>query len=151
MPARCISSSFPLSIQELEGMRPVRANRKQELKQELVRGDAFCVVRMPKLPAYLAELARPERQHARHAVVPQRAVHGTVRRVEAHAGEPPPGELVIRVRVVAERRLLAPDGRRLIAVAPDQLGPAEEALVDRTLQRTVAERRVDAVQPRVEV
>src|SRR6187549_2477705 len=47
--------------EDLERMRAVRANRKLELEQELVRGRILCIFRATQLAADLAEFARPVR------------------------------------------------------------------------------------------
>src|SRR5512141_3511535 len=96
--------ALPLCIDTSERVRAVRAYGEQELEQQLVGGDPFRVAGVPKLPAHLAELARPEREHAGHPLVAQRTVDPAIGGVEPDTREPPPRELIIRARVVAERR-----------------------------------------------
>src|SRR5438132_11589580 len=124
-------------------MRPMRADRKLELEQELVGYFADCVLRPAVLPAYLAELPRPVRENHRLTRVEERCVVGPIGPVVPRAGEPPARELVIAREIEAHRLLQAVE---LIAMAPNQLGPADERVVDRPLQRPPPERRVDAVE-----
>src|SRR5437660_94681 len=123
-------------------MGAVRPDGKLELEQELVRVDALRVVGAPVLPANLAELARPVREDQRPARIEQRRVGGAVAAVVPGTHEPAPPELIIAGDVHAGAALQAV---LLIAAAPYPLRPADEGVVDRSLQRPPAERRVDAV------
>src|SRR5438874_9488311 len=132
-------------------MRAVRADGELELKQEFVRSGAERVVGAPVLPANLAELARPVREDQRPARIEQRRVGRAVAAVVPRAHEPAPPELIIAGDVHAHAALKAV---LLIAAAPYPFRPAHEGVIDRSLQRPPAERRVDAVQlshPRPEV
>src|SRR6185295_3516200 len=82
-------------IRHLERVRAVRPDGELELEQELVGGRSECVVGAPVLAADLAELAWPERQEQRPAVVEQRGIVGVIGTVVAGAGEPAPRELII--------------------------------------------------------
>src|SRR4051794_7779354 len=96
----------------LERMRSMRAHREHELEQKFVGRETFSIARAPKLPAYLAELARPIGQHERSAgVAEERATIGRIaqcrrfrvrldtahalRSIEPAAEEPAASELVI--------------------------------------------------------
>src|SRR5262245_51684714 len=129
-------------------MRAVRTNGKLDLEQELISRRADRPVGEAILPAHLTELARPVREDARPPAVVELCVGGTVRSVETDAGEPASCKLIL-TRHVETRCVL--DARRLFAPAPDHFGTADERVVDRTLERLPAHRRVDAEQPRREV
>src|SRR5262245_25800614 len=115
-------------------VRAVRAYGEKELEQELVCRAAFCVAGAAVLPAYLAELARPERQQRGPALVAERWGKRTFRVVVPHAGEPPARELIVGRRIHAER-----GGRRvdLLAAAPDEFGARHQPTVNRASQRPV--------------
>src|SRR5436190_18220340 len=98
-------------------MRAVRADGKQELKQDLVRDDAFGVGRAAELTADLAEFTRPIRQQERLALVFQRGIGGALRVVKPGASEPSSRELVFRAAVGPERRRV---GDGLLPVAPEE-------------------------------
>src|SRR4051812_12695578 len=121
-------------------MRAVRANGKVELKQELVGCDAPAVIRTAVLGPNLAELARPVREKYRFPPIALRRVQLMVRLIVPNACIPPSRELVFTQPVITKRRLVRPDVH--VFPAPDELGPRLEPLVDRTAQRTIAERRV---------
>src|SRR5690348_14584590 len=67
----------------LENMRAVRADGKEELEQQLVALYAFRVRGAAVLRADLAELAGPEGEQQRAALVPQRRVDGAIGEVVA--------------------------------------------------------------------
>src|SRR5467141_2101085 len=123
-------------------MRPVRPDGKQELEQELVRRGPYRIFRPAVLPAYLAELARPVGQKQRLPGIEQRCIVGTIGAVVAGTCKPAPSELIIAGHVVAHRLLQAVE---LIAVAPDQLGPTDERVVNGPLQRFPPQSRVYSV------
>src|SRR5919201_2978751 len=125
-------------------MRAVRADGKLELEQEFVCRWRERVARAPVLAAHLAELARPVRENQRAAGIEQRCVGRSIATIVARADEPAPRELVVAGYVHAGAALQA---IVLIAAAPHPFGPPDERVIDRSLQRTPAERRVDAVEP----
>src|SRR5690349_22697752 len=100
---------------------------------------------MAILPADLAEFARPERQQRRGAGVFERRVVSALGPVVARAGEEPASQLVLAAHIRAERLGVT---NRLLPPAPEQLGPHQGALVERLLQRAIAEGGVHAKQPR---
>src|SRR4051794_38613123 len=61
--SRTARGECPEPLKCLERMCPVRAYREQKLEQQFVRRHVFGVPCAPVLPAYLAEFARPVRQH----------------------------------------------------------------------------------------
>src|SRR5581483_9042920 len=122
-------------------MRPMCANRELELEQQLVGGRPVAVRRPPVLAAHLAELAGPVGQYQRSALVDDRRIDRARRAIVAAPHEPPAGELVIGRGVVPRRGLQA---ARLIAAAPDHLGPTDEGAVDGPLERTPTERPVES-------
>src|ERR1051325_1541448 len=90
----------------LEGVRPMRTDRELQLEQQFV-GDLIAGIgRAAVLPAHLAELARPERQRRRAALVAQRQIRRAVRSVVAPTDEPAARELVVarHVEAAAGRR-----------------------------------------------
>src|SRR5204862_6660342 len=118
----------------LKRVRAVRADREQELEQELVGGHPFGVLSAAILAADLTELAGPVGQERRPAGVPERRIDTPLRPVIAAAGEPPPGELVFATRIHAECGRV---GNRLLAIAPEQLGSADDAVVNRPPERPI--------------
>src|SRR5215204_6345741 len=126
-------------VPRLENMRAMRANRKQELKEDLVGLDPLGVIDTAILPAHLTELTRPECQQRRRSLIFQTGVDRALAPVVSRPGEPAPGELIVTGHVHPERGV---DAGLLLAAAPEQLGPAEEPTVERPLQRPIANRRV---------
>src|SRR5690606_26307191 len=102
-----------------------------ELEEQLAGGRAFREVDPPILPAHLAELARPERQGERRPLVFEAGIEGPLAPVVPRAREPAAGELVVA-------RDVHPEGRHravlLLAPAPEQLRPPQEAAIQRALQ-----------------
>ena len=86
-------------------MGAVGADRKLQLNESLVGRYAACIAPPPQLPAYLGELARPERQGQGLADVAKPLVGRAVGELIARAGEHPPSELVIGARVEPPARL----------------------------------------------
>src|SRR4029079_9497911 len=79
----------------LERMGAMGADRELELEEGLVRGVADTVVPAPQLASELGELARPEGQGGRRAVVAQESGVGAGGRLRAAAHEPAFGELPV--------------------------------------------------------
>src|SRR6185295_16109267 len=127
-------------------MRPVRADRELELEQQLVGRLSERIVRAAILRADLAELARPVGHDERAAGIGERRVGRAIGPIVARAGEPAATDLVVSRNIVAGRML---QPARLIAAAPYPLGPPDEGVVDRTLERFPAERHVQAVELRL--
>src|SRR5437667_12699973 len=126
-------------------MRAVRANRKLELEQELVRDRTVAVYRMAILAPHLTELARPIRQNERLTGVEQGGVVRSVGSIVARPGKPSARELVIARDVVPHRFLLTSE---LVAAAPNHFGPTDEGMIDGPLHRPPSKRGVDSVQLR---
>ena len=66
-----------------------------ELHEEFVRPAPSAVARMTVLAADLAELAGPERQEHRAAVVTERGIKRVLRSIEARPDIPAPGKLIL--------------------------------------------------------
>src|SRR5262245_49728810 len=109
-------------------MRSMRTDRKLKLEQEFICHVVSRIPGAPQLPPYLAELARPIRQDEGCALVAQRRVRRTIGTVAPCSDEPAPPELVVAGHVETRRVLKS---GRLIAAAPDDLGPPDERAVDR--------------------
>src|SRR5712692_4364007 len=131
----------------LKRVRAVRPDGKLELEQELVRRGPDRIFRPAVLPAYLAELARPVGQKQRLPGIEQRCIVGTIGAVVAGTRKPAPPELIVAGHVVAHRLLQAFE---LIAAAPNYLGPGDERVVNRPLQRLPSQDCVDPEKVRPE-
>src|SRR5438445_4291967 len=97
---------------------------------------------MAILRANLAELAGPIRHQRRLLRVHKAWAEWPSGSIDTHASEPSPRELVFARGIKTERFSQV---FRLLPVIPDQLGPADEGMIDGTPQRLPAQRRVHAV------
>src|ERR1051325_9044189 len=133
----------------LERVRAVRADGELQLEEDFVeRAIDETVVRAAELAADLAELGRPEGEGGGDSTV-RGVVHDPwstdvgeerlrVGGVEAHAGEPALGQLVVEGAVEAERVA------RPLAVPPIRFGTRDEGAIEALHQRLPAVRDVDA-------
>lgn len=106
----------------------MRAENKQKLEAQFVGIEFFSIARKTVLPSDLAELAWPIRQNRGETGVAQISVLGASAAVKAAANGPPAREPVLAGRVEAKGPLCFQGGesRKLIAVAPNQLGARQE-------------------------
>src|SRR6185436_13708722 len=116
-------------------MRAVRADGEQQLEQEFVVRFAGAELRVAVLAAHLAELARPERQQQRAALVLRHVLVGAAGHVEASAREPAARELVLARDVRAEALVGA---ALFLRAAPHELTAREQPTVDRAPERPPA-------------
>src|SRR5258706_12936636 len=106
-----------------ERMGAVGADRKLELEERFVRGDAAGIPAAPQLPADLGKLARPERQDHRLPGVALGSVVGVVGRLDPRAGEPALGELVLAGEEPPAGGLLSSELLWLVGAAAKELPP----------------------------
>src|SRR5215831_2744912 len=136
------------SYQTSEGMRAVLADRELQLKEKLVGRRVFgAELDATVLTAQKAELARHVGDEQRAPGVADGGIGRPIRPVESRTNRPAACHLIVTRHVVAERVLLT---GRLIALAPDQLRPSDEGVIDGALQRTPAQSGVDAIELRDE-
>src|SRR3984893_7404317 len=125
----------------LEGVRAVRPDGELELEKQLVGDGPDGVIRATVLTAHLAELARPVGQDHRLAFVEEQRVVCMIRSIVAHTSKPTTPELVIARDVIPEGPLQTV---RLLTMAPDQFGSADEGSIDGPPQRLISDRGIDA-------
>src|SRR5260370_5041283 len=101
-------------------------------------------MRSPKLPADLADLARPIGEHQGAAgVLKKRDVMETLGTVEASSGEPSARKLIIARNIVSEGRR---NGGGLCDTAPDELASPHERMINRAAQGFPADRGIDSIE-----
>src|SRR5437879_12486444 len=100
------------------------------------------------LPAHLAEFAGPVGEHCGSALVGQVGKLAAIGMVVAAAQKPSPSYLVISRCIKTESALLE---RQLLPLAPNELAPPNERMVDRTAQRLPSQRGVNSVKLRKKI
>ncbi len=129
-------------------MGAVGADRKLELEERFVRGDAAGIPAAPQLPADLGKLARPERQDHRLPGVALGSVVGVVGGLDPRAGEPALGELVLAGEEPPAGGLLSSELLGLVAAAAKELAPQRGRPVVARAQRLPAQGEVDRLELR---
>src|SRR5262249_10232130 len=95
----------------------MRAQRKDQLQEQLIRINVIRISRKAILPTQLAEFAWPVGQRDRSAFIGQSLITAAVRVVKTTADKPAPRQLIIRRSIVSERLLCC---RELLPIAPDK-------------------------------
>src|ERR1700736_1199725 len=124
----------------LERMGPMRAERKHHLHQEFIGIDITRVASETALSAQLAEFAWPVGQHRGRALIGPTGKLTPIGTIKASANKPAAAQLIIARVVEAECALF---GRRVLALAPDELSSSHEGMINGATQRPPAKRSVD--------